>query len=172
MRRPSTCGPLTVFPSFRPAPPVPRVGYSPPFHPGAPPQTNAVLVQGHQSVLLEVLKAGDASTLAVVAGIKAKLPEIERTLPPGVTIKTLSDASKFVSQSVEDVVQEMVIAGLLTGLVVLLFLGSARSTLIVATSIPLSILSSIMALSSLGQTINVMTLGGLALAVGILVDDA
>ena len=141
-------------------------------HLGGPPQTNAVLVHGQQSVLLEVLKTGDASTLAVVAGIKAKLPEIERTLPPGVTIKTLNDASKFVSQSVADVVQEMVIAALLTGLVVLLFLGSARSTLIVATSIPLSILCSIMALSWLGQTINVMTLGGLALAVGILVDDA
>ena len=141
-------------------------------HLGGPPQTNAVLVRGQQSVLLEVLKAGDASTLAVVAGIKAKLPEIERTLPPGVTIKTISDASTFVSESVEEVVQEMVIAGLLTGLVVLLFLGSARSTLIVATSIPLSILCSIMALSWLGQTINVMTLGGLALAVGILVDDA
>src|ERR1700691_4988536 len=141
-------------------------------HLGGPPQTNAVLVHGQQSVLLEVLKAGDASTLAVVAGVKAKLPEIERTLPPGVKIRTLSDASTFVSQSVSDVVQEMVTAGLLTGLVVLLFLGSARSTLIVATSIPLSILSSIMALSWLGQTINVMTLGGLALAVGILVDDA
>ena len=141
-------------------------------HLGGPPQTNAVLVHGQQSVLLEVLKTGDASTLAVVAGIKAKLPEIERTLPPGVTIKTLNDASKFVSQSVADVVQEMVIAALLTGLVVLLFLGSARSTLIVATSIPLSILCSIMALSWLGQTINVMTLGGLALAVGILEDDA
>jgi multidrug efflux pump subunit AcrB len=141
-------------------------------HLGGPPQTNAVLVRGQQSVLIEVLKAGDASTLAVVAGIKAKLPEIERTLPPGVTIKAISDASTFVSESVEDVVQEMVIAGLLTGLVVLLFLGSARSTLIVATSIPLSILCSIMALSWFGQTINVMTLGGLALAVGILVDDA
>ena len=141
-------------------------------HLGGPPQTNAVLVHGQQSVLLEVLKAGDASTLSVVAGIKAKLPEVERTLPSGVRIKTLSDASTFVSQSVEDVVQEMLIAGLLTGLVVLLFLGSARSTLIVATSIPLSILSSIMALSWFGQTINVMTLGGLALAVGILVDDA
>src|ERR1700678_2968816 len=139
---------------------------------GGPPQTNAVLVHGQQSVLLEVLKAGDASTLAVVAGIKAKLPEIERTLPPGVTIKPLSDASTFVTQSVEDVVQEMVIAALVTGLVVLLFLGSARSTLIVATSIPLSILCSIMALSWFGQTINVITLGGLALAVGILVDDA
>jgi multidrug efflux pump subunit AcrB len=139
---------------------------------GGPPQTNAVLVHGQQSVLLEVLKAGNASTLAVVAGIKAKLPQIERTLPPGVMIKPLSDASTFVTQSVEDVVQEMVIAALLTGLVVLLFLGSARSTLIVATSIPLSILCSIMALSWFGQTINVMTLGGLALAVGILVDDA
>ena len=141
-------------------------------HLGGPPQTNAVLVHGQQSVLLEVLKAGDASTLAVVAGVKDKLPEIERTLPPGVTIKTMSDASTFVSQSVEDVVQEMVIAGLLTGLVVLIFLGSARSTLIVAASIPLSILCSITALSWLGQTVNVMTLGGLALAVGILVDDA
>src|SRR6202453_1961315 len=141
-------------------------------HLGGPPQTNAVLVHGQQSVLLEVLKAGDASTLAVVAGVKAKLPEIERMLPPGVKISTLSDASTFVSQSVSDVVQEMVTAGLLTGVVVLLFLGSARSTLIVATSIPLSILSSIMALSWLGQTINVMTLGGLGLAVGIVVDDA
>jgi CzcA family heavy metal efflux pump len=141
-------------------------------HLGGPPQTNTVLVRGHQSVLLEVLKAGDASTLAVVAGVKAKLPRIERTLPAGVRISTVSDASTFVRQSVADVLQEMLTAGILTGLVVLLFLGSARSTLIVATSIPLSILSSIMALSWFGQTINVMTLGGLALAVGILVDDA
>jgi multidrug efflux pump subunit AcrB len=139
---------------------------------GGPPQTNAVLVGGHQAVLLEILKAGDASTLAVVAGVKAKIPQIEKTLPPGVKITTLSDASIFVKQSVQDVVQEMAMAALLTGLVVLLFLGSGRSTLIVATSIPLSILCSIMALSWVGQTINVMTLGGLALAVGILVDDA
>jgi multidrug efflux pump subunit AcrB len=139
---------------------------------GGPPQTNAVLVGGHQAVLLEILKAGDASTLEVVAGVKAKIPLIEKTLPPGVKITTLSDASIFVKQSVQDVVQEMVMAALLTGLVVLLFLGSGRSTLIVATSIPLSILCSIMALSWVGQTINVMTLGGLALAVGILVDDA
>jgi len=139
---------------------------------GGPPQTNAVLVRGHQAVLLEILKAGDASTLAVVAGVKAKIPEIEKTLPPGVKITTLSDASTFVKHSVADVVQEMGTAALLTGLVVLLFLGSPRSTLIVATSIPLSILCSIMALSWIGQTINVMTLGGLALAVGILVDDA
>jgi len=139
---------------------------------GGPPQTNAVLVHGQQAVLLEILKAGDASTLSVVAGVKAKIPQIEKTLPPGVKITTLSDASVFVKQSVQDVVQEMVTAAVLTGLVVLLFLGSARSTLIVATSIPLSILCSILALSWLGQTINVMTLGGLALAVGILVDDA
>jgi multidrug efflux pump subunit AcrB len=139
---------------------------------GGPPQTNSVLVRGQQAVLLEILKAGDASTLAVVAGVKAKIPQILRTLPAGVKITTLNDASTFVRASVQDVVQEMVMAALLTGLVVLLFLGSGRSTLIVATSIPLSILCSIMALAWLGQTINVMTLGGLALAVGILVDDA
>jgi multidrug efflux pump subunit AcrB len=139
---------------------------------GGPPQTNAVLVHGQQAVLLEILKAGDASTLAVVAGVKAKIPQILRTLPPGVKITTLNDASTFVRASVEDVVQEMVTAALLTGLVVLLFLGSGRSTLIVATSIPLSILCSILGLAWFGQTINVMTLGGLALAVGILVDDA
>ncbi|HEY2404313.1 MAG TPA: efflux RND transporter permease subunit, partial [Steroidobacteraceae bacterium] len=139
---------------------------------GGPPQTNSVLVHGQQAVLLEVLKAGDASTLAVVAGVKAKIPKILQTLPAGVRITTLNDASTFVRASVTDVVREMVTAALLTGLVVLLFLGSGRSTLIVATSIPLSILCSILALSWCGQTINVMTLGGLALAVGILVDDA
>jgi multidrug efflux pump subunit AcrB len=139
---------------------------------GGPPQTNSVLVRGQQAVLLEILKAGDASTLAVVAGVKAKIPQILRTLPAGVKITTLNDASTFVRASVQDVVQEMVMAALLTGLVVLLFLGSGRSTLIVATSIPLSILCSILALAWFGQTINVMTLGGLALAVGILVDDA
>jgi multidrug efflux pump subunit AcrB len=139
---------------------------------GGPPQTNSVLVHGHQAVLLEILKAGDASTLAVVAGVKAKIPQILQTLPAGVKITTLNDASTFVRASVQDVVQEMVMAALLTGLVVLLFLGSGRSTLIVATSIPLSILCSILALAWFGQTINVMTLGGLALAVGILVDDA
>jgi multidrug efflux pump subunit AcrB len=139
---------------------------------GGPPQINSVLVHGQQSVLLEILKAGDSSTLAVVAGIKAKIPQILKTLPEGVRITTLNDASTFVRASVQDVVQEMITAALLTGLVVLLFLGSGRSTLIVATSIPLSILCSIMALAWCGQTINVMTLGGLALAVGILVDDA
>ena len=101
---------------------------------GGPPQTNSVLVHGQQAVLLEILKAGDASTLAVVAGVKAKIPQILQTLPAGVKITTLNDASTFVRASVEDVVQEMVMAALLTGLVVLLFLGSGRSTLIVATS--------------------------------------
>ena len=141
-------------------------------HPGGAPQINAVLVHGQQSVLMTVYKSGNASTLAVVAGVKHLLPEVERTLPPGIKITPLNDTSRFVRDSVNDVVQEMVTAALLTGLVVLLFLGSWRSTLIVATSIPLCILTSILVLSWLGQTINVMTLGGLALAVGILVDDA
>ncbi|WP_395064337.1 efflux RND transporter permease subunit [Paraburkholderia silvatlantica] len=141
-------------------------------HRGSPPQINAVLVKGKQAVLIQILKSGDASTLAVVNGIKKALPGVLRTLPPGVQIKTLNDASGFVSDSVREVVQEMITAAILTGLIVLLFLGSWRSTLIVATSIPLAILCSILALSWLGQTINVMTLGGLALAVGILVDDA
>ncbi len=141
-------------------------------HRGSPPQANAVLVHGKQSVLIQILKSGNASTLAVVAGVKAALPGLIRTLPAGVTITPINDASGFVRDSVRDVVQEMLTAAVLTGLVVLLFLGSWRSTLIVATSIPLSILCSVLALSWLGQTINVMTLGGLALAVGILVDDA
>jgi multidrug efflux pump subunit AcrB len=141
-------------------------------HRGGVPQTNMVLVRGKQAVLMEILKTGDASTLAVVAGIKKMLPGIEKTLPPGIKITPLNDASKFVRASVEDVVREMVTAAVLTGMMVLLFLGSWRSTLIVATSIPLCILTSIIVLSWLGQTINVMTLGGLALAVGVLVDDA
>ncbi|WP_027821087.1 efflux RND transporter permease subunit [Paraburkholderia bannensis] len=141
-------------------------------HRGSPPQINAVLVKGKQAVLIQILKSGDASTLAVVKGIKQALPGVLRTLPPGVQIKTLNDVSGFVSDSVREVVQEMITAAILTGLIVLLFLGSWRSTLIVATSIPLAILCSVLTLSWLGQTINVMTLGGLALAVGILVDDA
>src|ERR1700730_17232180 len=139
---------------------------------GGPAQTNAVLVSAHQAVLLEILKAGDASTLAVVAGVKAKIPQILNTLPKGVKITALNDASTFVRASVLDVLGEFMMAAVLPGLVVLLFLGSGRSPLIVATSIPLSILCSILALAWFGQTINVMTLGGLALAVGILVDDA
>ncbi len=141
-------------------------------HRGGVPQTNIVLVHGKQSVLMAILKSGHASTLAVTAGIKALLPQIERTMPAGVTITPINDESGFVRGSVIDVVREMVIAAFLTGMMVLLFLGSWRSTLIVATSIPLCILTAILVLSWLGQTINVMTLGGLALAVGILVDDA
>ncbi len=141
-------------------------------HRGGPPQTNMVLVEGRQAVLMQILKSGNASTLAVVAGIKKMIPGIEKTLPSGVKITPLNDASKFVRDSVNDVLREMATAAVLTGLMVLLFLGSWRSTLIVATSIPLSILTSIVVLSWFGETINVMTLGGLALAVGILVDDA
>ena len=141
-------------------------------HRGGPPQNNIVLVGGHQAVLIEVLKTGHASTLAVVDGIKKLLPSIEKTLPPGVSIRTLNDASTFVRSSISDVVREMAVTALLTGALVLLFLGSWQSTVIVAVTIPLSILGSIAILSWLGQTINVMTLGGLALAVGILVDNA
>ncbi len=141
-------------------------------HQGGPPQQNIVLVKGQQAVLLTILKLGGASTLDVVNGVKAKLPTLLKALPQGVTITPLNDASEFVKTSIGDVVLEMVIAAVLAGMAVLMFVGSWRSTLIVALSIPLSILSSILALSWLGQTINVMTLGGLALAVGVLVDDA
>jgi multidrug efflux pump subunit AcrB len=141
-------------------------------HEGGPPQQNIVMVKGQQAILLQILKTGDASTLAVVAGVRAKLPALLKTLPAGITIRPLNDASEFVRASIEDVVQEMLTAAVLAGLAVLIFVGSWRSTLIVAASIPLSILSSIIALAAVGQDINVMTLGGLALAVGILVDDA
>ncbi|QDH16493.1 efflux RND transporter permease subunit [Swingsia samuiensis] len=141
-------------------------------HRGGPPQINAVLVKGQQAVLIVILKSGDASTLSVVSGVKKLLPQIEATLPPGTTMHVLTDASSFVKESVFDVVREMITAAILTSLTVLLFLGSWRSTIIVATSIPLAMLSSMIGLSLAGQSINVMTLGGLALAVGILVDDA
>ena len=141
-------------------------------HEGGPPQQNIVMVKGQQAILLQILKTGDASTLAVVAGVRAKLPALLKTLPPGITIRPFNDASNFVRASIEDVVQEMVTAAILAGLAVLIFVGSWRSTLIVAASIPLSILSSVIGLAAAGRTINVMTLGGLALAVGILVGDA
>ena len=139
---------------------------------GGPPQVNAVLVDGKQSVLIVVMKSGEASTLEVVDGIKKAIPKIEQIAPPGTKIELLGDASVFVEDSIIDVLREMALASVLTGVVVLLFLGSWRATLIIATSIPLSILSAIICLHWVGQTINVMTLGGLALAVGILVDDA
>lgn len=139
---------------------------------GGSPLTNSVLVDGHNAILMVVMKTGNVSTLNVVSGIKKLLPQIQDTLPPGVHIDVISDASNFVKESVSDVVHEMLMAALLTSIVVILFLGSWRSTLIIATSIPLAILSSLICLELAGQTINVMTLGGLALAVGILVDDA
>jgi len=139
---------------------------------GFPPQTNIVRVNGQRSALITVQKAGDASTLNVVAGIKSMLPLIESTLPDQLKLQPLADQSVFVRASISGVLREALIAACLTGLMILIFLGSWRSTLIIAVSIPLSILTSIIVLSALGETINIMTLGGLALAVGILVDDA
>jgi CzcA family heavy metal efflux pump len=136
------------------------------------PQTNIVRQNGHRGVLISVLKSGTASTLSVVKNVLGLLPRIELTLPPQLKITPIGDQSLFVRASIDGVIREAVIAACLTGLMILLFLGSWRSTLIIAVSIPLSILASIMILSMLGQTINIMTLGGLALAVGILVDDA
>jgi len=139
---------------------------------GFAPQTNVVRQDGSRGVLVTVLKAGDASTIDVVKGIRQLLPRVEQTLPPNLKIQPLSDQSIFVRGSINGVIREAVIAAALTGLMILLFLGSWRSTLIIAVSIPLSILTSVIVLSFLHETINIMTLGGLALAVGILVDDA
>jgi multidrug efflux pump subunit AcrB len=139
---------------------------------GFPPQTNIVRVDGSRSVLMSVLKSGDASTLDIINGIKQKIPVIQNSLPVHVDIHPVSDQSLFVRASIQGVIREGAIAAGLTGLMILIFLGSWRSTIIIAVSIPLSILTSLIVLSSLGETINIMTLGGLALAVGILVDDA
>jgi multidrug efflux pump subunit AcrB len=139
---------------------------------GFAPQTNIIRRDGQRGVLVSILKAGSASTLDVVQGIKNILPRVTATLPPQLKIQALGDQSIFVRASVNGVIREAVIAACLTGIMILVFLGSWRSTLIIAISIPLSILTSILVLSALGQTINIMTLGGLALAVGILVDDA
>jgi len=136
------------------------------------PQTNVVRQNGRRGVLVSVIKAGNASTISVVNGIRAMLPRVAQTLPPQLRIEPLADQSVFVKASVYSVIREAVIAAGLTAMMILLFLGSWRSTLIIAVSIPLSILTSVMVLSFIGQTINIMTLGGLALAVGILVDDA
>ena len=141
-------------------------------HDGSPPQTNVVKVAGKNAVLLSVIKAGATSTLAIISGIKSLLPDVSTTLPAGLNLSAIGDQSVFVTSAVSSVVREGVIAAMLTGAMILLFLGSWRSTLIITVSIPLAILASIAALSALGETINVMTLGGLALAVGILVDDA
>ncbi|MGD0840080.1 MAG: efflux RND transporter permease subunit [Candidatus Acidiferrales bacterium] len=139
---------------------------------GFPPQTNVVRVNGQRSILMTILKTGDVSTLDIISQIKADLPAILATLPPGVKVRPLVDQSIFVRAAISGVVREATIAACLTGLMILLFLGSWRSTVIIAVSIPLSILISIICMSALGETINIMTLGGLALAVGILVDDA
>ena len=139
---------------------------------GFAPQTNVVRRDGSRGTLITILKTGTASTLDVVAGIRALLPRVLPTLPPQVTVQPLADQSIFVRAAVNGVIREAVIAACLTAVMILLFLGSWRSTVIIAVSIPLSILTSVITLSLLGQTINIMTLGGLALAVGILVDDA
>jgi multidrug efflux pump subunit AcrB len=127
---------------------------------------------GRRGVLMSVLKAGTASTIDVVNGIRQTLVRAAQTLPPNFNIKALGDQSIFVKSAVSGVVREAMLATVLTAAMILLFLGTWRSTLIIAISIPVSILSSVIAFSAVGQTINIMTLGGLALAVGILVDDA
>ncbi|KVP78798.1 efflux RND transporter permease subunit [Burkholderia ubonensis] len=139
---------------------------------GFSPQTNVVRQNGQRGVLVSILKSGDASTLKVVSDLKALLPKVEPTLPEGLTITPLFDQSVFVDAAVQGVIHEALIAAVLTAMMILLFLGNWRSTLIIAISIPLSIFTSLIALAALGETINLMTLGGLALAVGILVDDA
>ncbi|MFZ0869488.1 MAG: efflux RND transporter permease subunit [Rhodanobacter sp.] len=142
------------------------------IHDGSPPQTNIVRVDGQRAVLMSILKIGNASTLDIVDSLRNMLPKIRAAIPPNLQIHALSDQSLFVRAAISGVIREGGIAAALTGLMILLFLGSWRSTLIIAISIPLSILASIIALSAMGETINIMTLGGLALAVGILVDDA
>src|SRR5665213_1925383 len=139
---------------------------------GFSPQTNIVRRNGQRSALLSILKVGDTSTLDIVKQVRSLLPQIASTLPPELKIEPISDQSVFVRAAISGVIREAIIAACLTAIMILLFLGSWRSTLIIAISIPLSILCSICVLSALGETINIMTLGGLALAVGILVDDA
>jgi multidrug efflux pump subunit AcrB len=139
---------------------------------GSPPQTNVVHVDGTHAVLMTILKSGAASTLDIIANVRALLPQIRASLPPSLQLKAVGDQSVFVTSAVMGVVREGLIAAGLTGLLILVFLGSWRSTVIITISIPLAILFSLTMLSVLGETINVMTLGGLALAVGILVDDA
>jgi multidrug efflux pump subunit AcrB len=139
---------------------------------GFPPQTNIVRVNGHRASLLTIQKTGNASTLDIISGIKNLLPRIQAGLPQELKIDPIADQSLFVRGSIKGVLREGVIAACLTGLMILIFLGNWRSTVIISVSIPLSILTSIIVLSALGETINIMTLGGLALAVGILVDDA
>jgi CzcA family heavy metal efflux pump len=139
---------------------------------GNPPQTNIVRVDGKRAILMSIMKTGSASTLDIIAGVQAKLKLVKNQLPPQLQISPLSDQSIFVRGAINGVVREAIIAACLTAIMILVFLGSWRSTIIIAVSIPLSILCSLSVLSMLHETINIMTLGGMALAVGILVDDA
>jgi len=139
---------------------------------GSPPQQSLVHVDGARAVLTTILKVGQVSTLSIVQGVKDRLPKLKETLPADFKITALNDQSLFVKAAVSGVIKEGVIAAALTSLMILLFLGSWRSTVIIATSIPLAVLCAVTALSAMGETLNIMTLGGLALAVGILVDDA
>ncbi len=139
---------------------------------GNPPQTNIVRVDGHRAVLMNILKTGSASTLDIIAGVREKLDSINGQLPPQLIKNFLSDQSIFVRSAISGVVREAIIAACLTAIMILIFLGSWRSTIIIAVSIPLSILCSLIMLYMLHETINIMTLGGMALAVGILVDNA
>jgi multidrug efflux pump subunit AcrB len=139
---------------------------------GNPPQTNIVHVNGNRSVLMMVLKAGSISTLDIIAGIKQKVIDFKDSLPDNLKVGFVGDQSLFVRGAIAGVVREGIIAALLTSVMILLFLGSWRSTIIIATSIPLAVFGSIIMLAALGETLNIMTLGGLALAVGILVDEA
>ena len=141
-------------------------------HDGNSPQTSIVHVDGNRSVLMSVLKNGSTSTLAIVDGIKDKLQQIKSGLPENLKVQAINDQSLFVRAAISGVAVEGAIAAALTSLMILLFLGSWRSTIIIAISIPLSIMGAILGLAALGETLNIMTLGGLALAVGILVDDA
>src|SRR5689334_16457899 len=139
---------------------------------GNPPQTNIVHVEGNRSVLMQVLKNGSVSTLAIIQGIKDKVEQLKALVPDNMKMSLIGDQSLFINAAISGVIFEGAIAAALTSLMILIFLGSWRSTVIIATSIPLSILGSIAILAALGETLNIMTLGGLALAVGILVDDA
>jgi CzcA family heavy metal efflux pump len=139
---------------------------------GFAPQQSVVHLDGNRSVLMTILKNGAVSTLSIIKGIKEKLPEVTATLPPNLKVSQIGDQSVFVRASIESVLREGAIAATLTSLVILLFLGSWRSTIVVATSIPLSVLFAVLVLGATGQTLNIMTLGGLSLAVGILVDEA
>lgn len=141
-------------------------------HSGNAPQTNLVRVDGAAAVLLTVQTSGSASTLDVINGVKALLPRLRLSLPEGIEMTVIGDQSEFISGSVMSVAREALVAASLTGIMILLFLGSWRSTVIITISIPLAILATLFALSAFGETVNVMTLGGLALAVGLLVDDA